>query len=88
MCATQHDGQGEALFDENILAKPAFGSTWAPSLVKSAIGKVTGQTSGPVEVHENDVDETTTASETEASDAAATGIEKATGKKRKGGKRK
>ncbi|KAJ1309207.1 hypothetical protein OPQ81_004876 [Rhizoctonia solani] len=79
---------GEELFDESILHKPAFSSTWAPSLVKSLIGKVTGKKSNS-EPHENGVQESADSSEAEASDAAAaTGVEKSAGKKRKGGKRK
>ncbi|KAB5592079.1 hypothetical protein CTheo_4461 [Ceratobasidium theobromae] len=84
-----NDGESEQLFTESILTKPAMASTWAPSLAKSLIGKVTGKKPEIPEVHENGVDETATASETEASDAAtATGVEKAGGKKRKAGKRK
>ncbi|CAE6474678.1 unnamed protein product [Rhizoctonia solani] len=81
-------GAGDELFDESILPKPAFSSTWAPSLAKSLVGKVTGKKSdsGP---HENGVDESADSSETDASDAAtASGVEKSAGKKRKGGKRK
>jgi hypothetical protein len=53
----------------------------------SAITKVTGKK--PTEqVHENGLDENTSTSEAEASDAAATGVEKAGGKKRKVTKRR
>ncbi|KAH7343241.1 DnaJ domain-containing protein [Rhizoctonia solani] len=81
-------GDGEELFDESILPEPAFSSTWAPSLVKALIGKVTGQKSDS-EHHTSGADVSADSSETEASDAAnATGVEKSAGKKRKGGKRK
>ncbi|CAE6422498.1 unnamed protein product [Rhizoctonia solani] len=79
-------GDGEDLFDESILFKPAFSSTWAPSLLRSLIGKFTGPKPEP---QENGVDGSSDSSEAEASDAAvATGVEKSAGKKRKGGKRK
>ncbi|CUA67809.1 putative J domain-containing protein C2E1P5,03 [Rhizoctonia solani] len=81
-------GDGDELFDESILPKPAFGSTWAPSLVKSLVGKVTGKKLDS-EPQENGADGSADSSEAEASDAAAaTGVEKSAGKKRKGGKRK
>ncbi|CCO27542.1 hypothetical protein BN14_01523 [Rhizoctonia solani AG-1 IB] len=79
-------GDGEDLFDETILPKPAFSSTWAPSLFKSLVAKLTGT---KPESQENGVNGSSDSSETEASDAAiSSGIEKSAGKKRKGGKRK
>ncbi|KAG8746750.1 hypothetical protein FRC10_003733 [Ceratobasidium sp. 414] len=81
------DQDGEQLFDESILSKPSMGTTWAPSLVMSAVAKVTcKKPSQPVQ--KNLVDQSATASDTEASDAAATGVEKVGGKKRKVNKRR
>ncbi|KAF8605528.1 DnaJ-domain-containing protein [Ceratobasidium sp. AG-I] len=83
------DQDGEQLFDESILVKPTLGNTWAPGLVKSIITKFTGQKFDSPPTTENATDDTTSASEAEASDAAtASGVEKAGGKKRKTTKRK
>ena len=88
-CAVKADQDGEQLFDESILVKPTFGNTWAPGLVKSTIAKFTGQKLDSTPATENGVDDTTSASEAEASDAAtATGVDKVGGKKRKATKRK
>ncbi|KAG8684767.1 hypothetical protein FRC09_015158 [Ceratobasidium sp. 395] len=82
------DQDGEQLFDESILSKPSMGTTWAPSLITSAVAKVTGKKpSEPVQ--ENNMDQSATTSDAETSDAAtASGVDKAGGKKRKANKRK
>ncbi|QRV88040.1 DnaJ domain protein [Ceratobasidium sp. AG-Ba] len=83
------DEEGEQLFDEGILSKPSMGTTWAPSLFKSAVAKITGKKQTGESVHENGVDQSANTSEAEGSDAAtATGVEKASGKKRKANKRR